>query len=147
MLLQLCSPEVRWSVKAGRWAENRGAQSISCCLYAGTENQKYLGNADHYRVGAVHVFSSNQPVITAVWYFALQMFEQNSWTVTYMAFMTSQYLHVCRLKNMHAHKSPKATGGVLNVVLGHAQQPAAKLCRGLLKRQPLLAYWRCLELR
>lgn len=80
----------------------------------------------------MHMLSSNQSIITIVGYFALQTFRQNSWTITYVVFVTSQYVHVWRLKNMHVNKSSKATGGVLTVVRAHTQQPSAKLCRGLL---------------
>lgn len=129
MLLYLCSPEVHQSAKAERGAEGSEMHKgeISCPLYAGTENQKYLGNIDHYCVGAVHVLSSNQSIITVIWYFTLQRFEQSFWTLLWF-FVSSQYLHVWRLED----KSPKVTGGVFEVVLGHAQQPSAQLCRGLL---------------
>lgn len=80
----------------------------------------------------MHMLSSNQSIITIVGYFALQTFRQNSWTITYVVFVTSQYAHVWRLKNMHVNKSSKVTGGVLTVVRAHTQQPSAKLCRGLL---------------
>lgn len=79
MLLHLCSLEVYRSVKAERRAGGSEVHKgeIICPLYAGTEKQKYLRNTDHYSVGAAHVLSSNQLIITIV-YFTLQRFEQSS---------------------------------------------------------------------
>jgi len=68
VLLHLCYPEVHWSVNAARRAGGSEMHKgeIRCHLYTGTENQKHLGNTDHFSVATVHVLSSNQSIIAIV---------------------------------------------------------------------------------